>query len=64
MDNVEVIAMNEPPFDSAYTYESIANRKIIVLESLIDIYDKVVFYDNDPANINVVKDLNLKAIKV
>lgn len=64
VDNVDVIAMNEPPFDSAYTYESIANRKRLVLETLIDMYDKVIFYDNDPANINAVKDLKLKAIKV
>lgn len=62
--NVEVIALNESPFSPTYDYEIVANRKRIVLETMTETYDKVVFYDNDIANINAVRDLNLKAIKV
>ena len=64
VDNVSVIAMNEPPFSSAYIYQSVSDRKRLVLEALIDEYDEVVFFDNDPENIKAVSDLNLTAIKV
>lgn len=65
VDNVTVIAMNEKPFETAYTYESIADRKRIVLETLVDMFDKVIFFDNDPANIRAVSNIKgLKAIKV